>query len=94
MVGKLQIINITGTITPTVTISRIGTFYTTATPVPQPTEIMTAAPEITSDVTTITMMETIPVQKKTTYSPLSPLTAFGAVIVVSGLAFALNRKRK
>jgi len=94
MVGKLQIINITGTITPVVTISRIGTFYTTATPVPLPTEITTAAPVLTSEVTAIATVGTTTVQKKTTYSPVSPVTAFGAVIVVSAIVFALNRQKK
>jgi tetratricopeptide (TPR) repeat protein len=93
-VGKLQIVNISGTVTPTVTISRIGTFYTTATPVPPPTETITSAPGTTSEVTAIATVGTTAVSKKTTYSPLFPLTAFGAIIVVSGLAFALNRKKK
>ena len=31
-IGKQQSFNISGTITPKVTISRIGTFYTTVTP--------------------------------------------------------------
>jgi len=94
MVGKLQVINITGTITPVVTISRIGTFYTTATPVSLPTEITPAAPEPAPEVTAIAMVETTSVQKKTTYSPVSPVTAFGAVIVVSAIVFALNRQKK
>jgi tetratricopeptide (TPR) repeat protein len=94
MIGKLQVVNITGTITPVVTISRIGTFYTTATPVLPPIEITTAAPEVTSEVTAIATVGTTPVQKKTTYSPVSPVTAFGAVIVVCGIIFALNRQKK
>ena len=92
--GKIQVFNITGTVTPVPTISRIGTFYTTATPVPRPTEISTAAPEVTSEVTEIATVGTTPVQKKTTYSPVSPVTAFGAVIVVSGIVCALNRQKK
>lgn len=94
MVGKLQVVNITGTVTPTVTISRIGTFYTTATPVPPPTDVITATPEATSPVTEIPAVETTPVPKKTTYSPLSPLTICGAVIIVSGIVYVLNRKKK
>jgi len=34
------------------------------------------------------------VQKKTTYSPVSPVTALCAIIVVSGIVFALNRQKK
>jgi tetratricopeptide (TPR) repeat protein len=94
MMGKLQIVNITGTITPVVTISRLGTFYTTATPTPLPTEITTAAPVLTPEVTAIATVGTTTVQKKTTYSPVSPVTAFGAVIVVCAIVLALNRQKK
>jgi tetratricopeptide (TPR) repeat protein len=89
--GQLQVVQIKGTITPVPTISRVGTFYTTATPVQQPTEVLTAVP-VTPDVTPVAPVVTTPV-KKTTYSPVSPVTAFGAVIVVSGIVCVLRQRK-
>jgi tetratricopeptide (TPR) repeat protein len=87
--GKQQSFNISGTITPKVTISRIGTFYTTAvTPTKQVTEVITQAPEVGDTMPVIT---TKPVAKKTTYSPLSPVTVLGALVVVTGI-FAVMRR--
>jgi tetratricopeptide (TPR) repeat protein len=94
VMGKQQVYTIYGTSTPAVTISRIGTFYTTPTPVPVSPEITTAGPGVNSEVTTIETVGTTPVQKKTTYSPVSPVAEFGAVIVVSGIVIALNRQKK
>ncbi len=91
--GQLQVVQIIGTITPTVTISRIGTFYTTATPVPMQTEITTPVPVVTAEIKSeITAVTTTPIQKKTTYSPVSPLTALGALIVIGGAALVLKRE--
>ena len=87
--GKVQVFNISGTITPTVTVSRIGTFFTTVTPSPLPTEVI---PEVT--VTGVPQKTTVPVAKKTTYSPVSPLTALAAVFIVCGFMLAANRIRK
>ena len=89
--GQIQVVQIKGTITVVPTISRIGTFYTTATPVEQPTEIITAVPEMIPEVTTIAPVATTPV-KKTTYSPVSPLSVFGALVVVCGIVLVLRRE--
>jgi tetratricopeptide (TPR) repeat protein len=87
--GKQQSFTIYGTITPTVTISRIGTFYTTVTPSGQATEVITQVPE-TGD--TISAETTNPVAKKTTYSPVSPLTVLGALAVVTGIVAVMRRE--
>ena len=87
VIGKVQNFNISGTITPVVTISRIGTFYTTATPTPPPTTVTTPPAGIITTPVTAT-----PVPRKTTYSPLLPLSALGAVSVAGGLVLALKRK--
>jgi hypothetical protein len=87
--GKLQVINIAGTITPTVTISRIGTFFTTVTPSPLPTEV---TPQVT--ISGIPPKTTVPVTKKTTYSPVSPLTALAGVIILCGFMLARKNIRK
>jgi tetratricopeptide (TPR) repeat protein len=88
MMGKSQVINITGTITPTVTVSRIGTFFTTVTPSPLPTEVV-------SQVTVTDIPKTtVPVAKKTTYSPVSLLTVLASLIIVCGFIFAVSRSRK
>ncbi|MEI8330209.1 MAG: tetratricopeptide repeat protein [Methanomicrobiales archaeon] len=91
-VSKLQIVSITGMITPEVTTSRIGTFYTTATPAPQNTEV-TTVPQVARKVTTIATLATAPIHSKTTYSPLSPLTALGALLGMSGIILASNRRK-
>jgi hypothetical protein len=59
------------------------------TPSPLPTEVI---PEVT--VTAEPQKTTVPVAKKTTYSPVSPLTALAGVFVVCGFMFAKNRIRK
>ena len=59
--GKQQSFNISGTITPTVTISRIGTLFTIVTPTNQATEVVTQAPEIGD---TMTVATTKPVREK------------------------------
>ena len=89
--GKQQSFNISNTIAPTeVPINRLGTFYTTMTPPEQATEVVTQAPEMGG---TITGATTKPVAKKTTYSPLSPLTVLYAMAVVAGVVAVMRRER-
>ncbi len=88
--GEQQSFNISGTIVPEVTISRIGTFYTTAAPSAQPTDEITQVP-VNSDV--IPAGTTTQVPKKTTYSPVSPLTVMGAVAVGMGMFVVMRRER-
>jgi tetratricopeptide (TPR) repeat protein len=89
--GKQQSFNISGTITPTVTISRIGTLFTIVTPTGQVTEGITQAPETGGNVTPAT---TVPVPKKTTYSPVSPLTVLSALAVAAGIVAVMRRGRR
>lgn len=89
--GKQQSFNISGTITPKVTISRIGTLFTIVTPTGQATEVVTQAPEIGGKMTGAT---TKPAAKKTTYSPLSSLTVLGALAVAAGVVAVLQRERR
>ena len=90
--GQLQVFNVSFPTTPVPTISRIGTFYTTPTPVPAgTTEEIEATPEQTSPGGKAT---TAPVAKKTTYSALSPLTALGAVAVIAGAMAMVRKGRK
>ncbi len=89
VMGKAQIVTFSGTVTPTATVSRIGTLFTTVTPSSLPTEItqqvtVTGSPQKT----------TVPVAKKTTYTPLSPLTALASICVVCAFVLATNRTRK
>jgi tetratricopeptide (TPR) repeat protein len=89
--GKLQVVNITGTVTPTVTISRIGTFYTTVIPTEPAVSAGSTMPvppaETTSDVTETT----IPVTKKTTYSPLPNVIVLCAMIAAGAIAKLMKR---
>jgi molecular chaperone DnaK (HSP70) len=87
--GKAQVVTFSGTVTPTVTVSRIGTFFTTVTPSPLPTEVI---PEVM--VTAEPQKTSVPIAKKTTYSPVSPLTALAGIFVVCGFMLAKNRIRK
>jgi hypothetical protein len=87
--GKAQVVTFTGTITPTETVSRIGTLLTTVTPSPVPAEV---TPEVT--VSGTPQPTTVPVAKKTTYSPVSPLTAIAGIFVVGGFMLIANRTRK
>ncbi len=80
--GKLQVVNITGTITPTVTISRIGTPFTIVTPSQLPSQI-TSLPS-----TEPVPPATTPVAAKTTYAPVSPFTSLTALTVVCGFLIA------
>jgi tetratricopeptide (TPR) repeat protein len=89
VIGKVQVVTFSGTATPTVTISRIGTFFTTVTPSPLPTSV---TPQAT--VTGEPQKTTVPVAKKTTYSPVSPLTALVSVFVVCGFVLAAKQLRK
>jgi len=80
MRGQLQVYQITGTVTPTPTISRIGTFYTTAPPTPVETPSGISTPEIPVITTPLPPVTTVPVTKKATYSPPSPFTLLAALI--------------
>jgi tetratricopeptide (TPR) repeat protein len=88
--GKQQSFNISGTITPKVTVSRIGTFFTTKPPATQVTQVITQEPQI-EDTVTAEMTRT-PVPKKTTYSPVSPVTVLGALAVGAGILAVMKRK--
>jgi tetratricopeptide (TPR) repeat protein len=88
--GRQQSFNISGTITPEVTISRIGTFYTTMTPQQQSTVIDTRVPGGSTGAKA--EGTTVPVPKKTTYAPLSPLTVLGALAGVAGSIAVMQRK--
>ena len=88
--GMLQNFNITGTVTPVPTISRIGTLYTTAPPTPQPATAITAAPS--AGITTQIPATATPVPTRTTYTPLTPLPALGALAAAGGIMLALKRK--
>jgi len=88
--GKQQSFNISGTITPKVTISRIGTLYTTVSPADgQPTAEIALAPQAGDTMPVIT---TKPLAKKTTYSPVSPVTVLGALAIFMGIVAAMRRK--
>ncbi|MDD1684619.1 MAG: hypothetical protein LUQ19_01875, partial [Methanoregula sp.] len=80
-----------GTVTPTVTISRIGTLYTTAAPSAKPTTVITQEPAVTTIVPAAT---TKPVAKKTTYAPVSPVTVLGALAGAAGIAALIRKTRK
>jgi tetratricopeptide (TPR) repeat protein len=84
-----QIYNISGTITPTVTISRIGTLYpgTTLTTEPSATSVLTIQESITIQV----QDTTVPVARNTTYSPLSPFVALYAVFIGAGLILFMKK---
>jgi hypothetical protein len=92
--GKQQSYNISGTITPTVTISRLGTFYTTQTPVEPVTSVITQPPITQTPEIADTMSggTTTTVPKKTTYAPVSPLTVMSALAVVAGIVAVVRRK--
>jgi tetratricopeptide (TPR) repeat protein len=71
----------------TATINRLGTYWTTATPVM--TEVPATAATIAVPGETMpvdTGVTTVPVSNRTTYSPLSPLTALAAFLVVAVFA--------
>jgi tetratricopeptide (TPR) repeat protein len=89
--GKQQSFTISGTITPKETISRIGTFYTTKPPATLVTEGITQVMPPEDTIPADTMTET-PVPKKTTYSPISPVTILGALAVVAGIIAVMRRK--
>jgi tetratricopeptide (TPR) repeat protein len=89
-IGRQQSFNISGTITPEATISRIGTFYTTMTPLQQSTAIDSTAPS--GDTQTTAEETTIPVPEKTTYAPVSLLTVLGALAAVAGIGAVMRQK--
>ncbi|PKH47414.1 hypothetical protein CVH13_00535, partial [Dehalococcoides mccartyi] len=88
MMGKLQRVTMPGTTTPEVTESPVKTLITTMTPSHQPTEFTGNVPE-----TGLLPETTVPVASKTTYSPVSPVTALAAVSVVAGMLLWANSKR-
>jgi hypothetical protein len=73
-----------------VTISRIGTFYTTITPTGKSTAIGIPVPAETP--VTGAEATTVPIAKKTTYAPVSPLTVLGALAVAAGTVAMMRRK--
>jgi tetratricopeptide (TPR) repeat protein len=89
--GKQQSFTIIGTITPKETISRIGTFFTTKPPATQVTEVITQVMQ-PEDTTPADMMTETSVPKKTTYSPLSPISVLGAVAFVASIVAVMKRK--
>ena len=89
-IGKQQSYNISGTITPKVTISRIGTFYTTIPPTTRVTQVVTQEPQIEDTIPAATTTTQVP--KKTTYSPISPIPVLGALAVVAGFVAVMKRK--
>ncbi len=89
--GKQQSYNISGTITPEVTISRIGTFYTTVVPTIRETEVMIQTMETTPGLKP-EELPTTPVPKKTTYAPISPVMVFGALAVGTGIVAVMRRR--
>jgi tetratricopeptide (TPR) repeat protein len=89
-IGKQQSFTISGTITPKVTISRIGTFYTTKPPTTKVTQVVSQ--ETQTEETIPAEVTTTQIPKKTTYSPISPVTVLGALAVVAGIVFAMKRK--
>jgi len=89
-IGKQQSFNISGTITPKVTISRIGTFYTTRPPSTTLTQVVTQ--NLQTEDTVTAEMTTIQVPKKTTYSPVSPVTILGALAVLAGIVSVMKKK--
>jgi tetratricopeptide (TPR) repeat protein len=88
--GKQQSFTIVGTITPKETISRIGTFYTTQPPATMGTEVITQV--IQPEDTMLADMTETPVPKKTTYSPISPVTILGALAIFTGIVAVMRRK--
>ncbi|MFA6333790.1 MAG: tetratricopeptide repeat protein, partial [Methanoregula sp.] len=86
--GQLQTYNVSETPTTTMTINKLGTYYTTATPVPAGTPA-SEPEEIATGHTTAA-----PVSKKTTYAPLSPFTAVGALLALVALTGIACRNRK
>jgi tetratricopeptide (TPR) repeat protein len=77
---------------PTPTLNRLGTSYPTATPTPQATDVVTTAATPVQTQENVVVTSATP-EKKTTYSPLSPLTVLGSLIVIAGLA-AIRSSRK
>jgi len=90
-IGRQQSFNISGTTTPKVTISRIGTFYTTSTPLEQATQVITQQVTQPEDTIPAEMTRTT-IPKKTTYSPFSPVTVLGALAVITGIVAVMKRK--
>jgi tetratricopeptide (TPR) repeat protein len=90
VMGKQQLFYYTGTITPVPTISRLGTLYTTATPTQMQTEIM--ATETAAPLETETPAGTVPIPKRTTYAPVSPVTVLGSVFLAGCAALCMKRK--
>jgi hypothetical protein len=92
MMGKQEGVLYSGTATPTVTVSHTGTFLITMTPSPLPTQ---SIPRITTQVPGSDGISatTTPVATKTTYSPVSPITSFTAIVISGGFIIMITRKR-
>jgi hypothetical protein len=98
MYGKAQYYTIAGSPTPTEAPWKLGG-EGTATVSPTVTPLVTAPVSIAETPAGTTPPQVIPptttpVPKKTTYSPLSPVTTLGALIGFCGLLFLVQRNTK
>jgi tetratricopeptide (TPR) repeat protein len=91
-IGRQQSFTIAGTVTPKETVSRIGTLFTIVTTAPQAPAVVTGEQQeqMTGTETGAVTKTTIP--KKTTYSPVSPVTVLFALAVIAGLAVVMRRE--
>ena len=92
--GVMQVVNITGTVTPTATINRIGTFYTTVIPTETVVSPVSTTSTPAGEQTSPVPVTTVTVAKKTTFSPLSPLAMLCAVIAVVLYLIPGRRQKK
>lgn len=92
--ASLQLYVTATTVTPVTTISRLGTFYTTATPTPRETPVATTpSPELTvAPPTPVEPVTTSTTAHRTTYSPLSPLTLLVAMLGACAIAALVKRR--
>jgi hypothetical protein len=99
MYGKVQYYTITGSPTPTIAPWKLGG-DTTRTVTPTPTGTLIAPSVVTTPVAAQTTLAespvttSTPVPRKTTYSPLSPLTTLWAITGICGLFFLIQRNKK
>lgn len=88
--GQLQVYQITGTVTTTPTLNRLGTSSTTAIPTTtMETAVITL--ETTASISQPLPETTIPATGRTTYSPLSPFTLILALLGASVIALVAKR---
>jgi len=83
--GQLQVYQVTGTVTITQTLNRLGTTATTAPSTQAWSAALTPEPTISQPFTTI------PVTGRTTYSPLSPFTLVLALLGATAIALLARR---